>query len=616
MNGPQSSATSEQFAPLDLVSPQLTIRAIFTGMFLGAVLSLCNIYAGLKIGWGFNMSITAALLGYAFWQGMHKAAGTPHWGVLESNINQTAASSAASISSAGLVAPIPALTMITGQELSWGFLTLWVFSVSLVGVVVATGLRRQMLLVDKLPFPNGIATAVTLKEMYAKGSEALARVMALVSAAVVAGLLKVLIKKVWLLGKGALLGGATFISAKGTLAGQAISGYSLKNLTFAWDPSGLLIGVGALIGFRAGLSMLIGAVVAWGVVAPYVLDMGWIVFKDGFDVTDPTKPWYGSAVKWLLWPGVAMMVTASLTSFAFSWKSVVAAIKGGTGSGGGSKEEAETHDVPRKWFIRGIIAALILATMTQITLFDIIWWTAIVGVFLTFLLAIVAGRVAGETGVTPVGAMGKVTQLMFGVISPGNAAANLMAANVTGGASSQCADMLHDMKTGLIIGASPRFQALAQIFGVLAGSLAGAAAYLILVPDPQSMLLTDEWPAPAVAAWKAVAELMMQGLDAMPEGSIMALAIAGGVGVVLAILEKVLPAAQRKFVPSPAAIGLAFVIPGWNSISMFIGGLIALVLGKVAPTWTKRFLIVIAAGVIAGESLVGVGLAIEKILAG
>ncbi len=608
------SDATPTYPPVNLSAPQFTIRAIATGMVLGAVLSLCNIYAGLKIGWGFNMSITAALLSYALWQGLHKALGTPEWGMLENNINQTAASSGASISSAGLVAPIPALTMLTGFELGYGWLAIWVFAVSLVGIVVAVGLRRQMLIVDDLPFPNGIACAETIKNIYADGKEAIARVKYLMGGGVVAGLWKLIIKgKIipgFKLGIGAIPGGTFVAAAKGGFAKKGITSYTLKNLTFGLDPSLLMVAVGALVGLRAGASMLLGAGVAWLVLGPWAIEQGWATAGKA----DPNAMWYRDTIKWLLWPGVAMMVTASLTSFAFSWRSVVAALF--PSKNGGPKEGADADEVPRKWFIAGVLGAMVLAVWTQAGLFDIAVWTAVVAVLMTFVLAIVAARVSGETGITPVGAMGKVTQLMFGVIAPGNAAANLMAANVTGGSASQCADLLHDMKTGLMIGASPRLQAMAQFFGVMAGSLAGAAGYLIMVPDPKKMLLTPEWPAPAVVAWKAVAEIFMKGLDAMPEGAVTAMMIAGAIGVVSAVLEKVLPKRINKWIPSAGAAGLGFTIPAFYAVSMTVGGLAAVIAAKYARSWSDRFLIVLAAGVVAGESITGVGLAIAKILGG
>lgn len=73
--------------PPDGTSPQLTARAVLTGMVLGGVLSLCNIYAGLKVGWGFNMSVTAALLGFGFWGASRMVLGTRPFGLLENNVN-------------------------------------------------------------------------------------------------------------------------------------------------------------------------------------------------------------------------------------------------------------------------------------------------------------------------------------------------------------------------------------------------------------------------------------------------------------------------------------------------------------------------------------------------
>lgn len=267
-----------------------------------------------------------------------------------------------------------------------------------------------------------------------------------------------------------------------------------------------------------------------------------------------------------------------------------------------------------RYFLVGLVVVLALSVALQNALFDIEPWIAALGVLTTFLLAIVAARVSGETNTTPVGAMGKVTQLMFAALSPGQPAANLMAANVTGGAASQCADLMHDLRTGKMIGASPGYQFVAQVSGAISGALAGSAGYLLLVPDPAKQLLTDEWPAPAVASWKAVAELFMQGFSALPASAIQAMVVGGVLGIVLAVLEKTLPMKARPWVPSPAGVGLAFVIPAYNTISMFLGAMGGAALQRIAPHWTSRFLIVLASGVIAGESLTGVGLAIQRIL--
>jgi len=593
-----------QFPPVNTSAPQITVRAVLTGMLLGGILSLTNIYAGLKIGWGFNMSVTAMLVSFGLYRGAERL-GARRWGMLENNINQTSASAAASISSAGLVAPIPALTILTGQELSYPLLVAWTFSVSLVGVMVAIGLRRQMLIQDRLPFPFGIASAETIQQMYAKGSEAMARVLALAGGAAAGASLKLT----------SYLAGWHAVGLPFSLKAAAATGlrrFTFANLGFSLDPSSLMIGAGMIIGLRAGVSMLLGVVIAWGVFAPMAVNEGWAVIPEAMQQGD--RLWFGPINKWMLWPGVSMMVTAALTSFAFSWRSVLAAVRGAR-SGPEGAEESE-HDVPRKLFMAGLVVSGVAAVVGQIVFFDVTWWIAILAVLLTFFLAIVAGRVSGETGITPVGPMGKVTQLLFGVLSPTNVAGNLMAANVTGGAGSQCGDMLHDLKTGLLIGASPKHQALSQLFGVLAGATAGCAGYLLLIPDPANMLLTEEWPAPAVAAWKGVAELFRDGIDGLPTMALEAMLIGGGLGIVLAILEKVLPKKARTWVPSPAAVGIAIVVPAYYAISMFIGSAISAVAHKVNPKWAKRFVIIIGSGLIAGESVVGVAIAIYRTLAG
>jgi len=787
-------------------------------MVLAAILSMCNIYTGLKIGWGLNMSITAALVSFGFWKLLEKTVRTREWGILENNINQTACSSGAAVSSAGLVAPIPALAMLTGQTLGWPYLALWVFSVCLVGITVAVALRRQMLIEEKLPFASGIASAETLKEMYAHGTEALKRVGMLAGAGIVAAAVKVMTD---------VLG--WFRSAIPYPSGLAIRGIPLSQLTFQLDLSFLMYGVGALIGIRACVSLLIGAVLAWAGVAPKMLEEGnirletveslpalpesvdlapppdgwaaydalggrlryqgrmtveerdallaqsadpryreavyrlWMrsdrhaaapadpglwtttrpvqfreevgtvplafelprrlsshvavdrgtrelvaygamsaevrdrvrsiaenvrvsddryaeamtkvlaaldllyrlsnephleggrteaVFGDGeLAYDDRTKtlravgqlpaeggaleqareelglspetvavlrsgsrfaavaPTFRGLVTWLLWPGVTLMVVASLASFAFSWKSILNSFRGGSSD----REEGETHEVTRNWFVAAIVVALLLSVVLQVSLFAIVWWTAAVGVLVTFVLAIVAARVSGETNITPVGAMGKVTQLLFGVIAPRQPAPNLMAANVTGGASSQCADLLHDMKCGWLLGASPRLQSLAQVCGALAGAMVGSFVYLVLFPNPMDQLISADWPAPAVATWKAVAELFQVGFRAIPAGTPTAMVIAAVAALVLVFVEKLTPARYRKYTLSPASLGLAFVVNAHYSVTMFLGAVIGLVAARFAKTWTAKYLIVVCAGIIAGESLTGVGIAFSKI---
>ncbi|ULQ46640.1 OPT/YSL family transporter [Flagellatimonas centrodinii] len=568
---------------------EFTRRSLLTGVLIGAVLTPCNVYSGLKIGWSFNMSIVAALLAYGFWNLGARRLGARPFGLLENNINQTTASSAASIISGGLVAPIPALALITGQTLPWHWLAVWVCVVSLLGVCVAVALRRQLLLVEQLSFPAGVATAETVREIYGRGAEAVARVRVLLASLALSGVVKLLTS----------LGGIAAVPLGFRLAGQgAVAGRTLGggSLGFAFDPSLLLVGFGAIIGLRAGVSLLLGAVLAWGVMAPWLLARGWVdatrLPDDGF--------WYPQLVEWLLWPGVALMVAASLTSFVLVLLRRRRSVDRDTGG-----------EVPRPAFWAGFAATLILAAGAQIGLFGIDPVTAVLAVLLAYGLAVVAARVVGETGIPPIGALGKVSQLSFGIFTPANLTANLMTANVAGGAAGQCADLLNDLKTGHLIGATPRLQVLAQLFGILTGSVVGAAAYLVLIPDPQGMLITAEWPAPAVVTWKAVAEVLSGGLSSIPPGAVTAMGVAAVLGILIAASQSL---GMGRWLPSAPAAGLAFVIPASNSMSLFFGAVLAALLAKAVPSLALRFTIAVAAGLVAGESLVGVGLALADMV--
>src|SRR5437660_405115 len=139
-------------------------------------------------------------------------------------------------------------------------------------------------------------------------------------------------------------------------------------------------------------------------------------------------------------------------------------------------------------------------------------------------LFIAACRVTGETDTTPVGAMGKITQLTFGVLSPGNTNVNLMSANVTAAASSSSADLLTDLKSGYLLGAHPRKQFIAQFAGIFVGTLVTVLAFRLLVPDA-SVLGSDQFPAPAAQTWRAVALALSHGVRSLGPVKIWSIAI-------------------------------------------------------------------------------------------
>jgi putative OPT family oligopeptide transporter len=565
-------------------------------MLIGALLTPCNIYSGLKIGWSFNISIIALLLSTGFWALLQRLRISGHLGAGEANIAQTAASSSANIISGGLVAPIPALAMIAGANMPPLQLFMWVFAVSFLGIWVAWYLRASLILRAELPFPTGRATAETLLEIFDRGREAALKLRVLLSSAALAGVLKWLDTGAFTLPRPGL---GFVLPAMGKLSGLA--GISAKNLSFVFDPSPLLAGFGAIIGFRTGLSLLLGGILSWGLLGPWGLFQGFIA--PGAD--DPDANWFATMIEWLLWPGVSLMVGSALTRFVLQGVSYRLTASRPDGHSSGDNDGAMVIR------LLGLSLASALVVIAQVMIFDIHWFIATLAVPIAFLLATVASRVVGETGIPPIGAIGKVSQLSTGIIAPGETTANLIGANVAGGAAGQSADLLNDLKVGHIIGTLPRLQIVAQCFGVLTGSVIGSIVYLRLIPDPATMLVTEEWPAPAVATWKVVAETLYKGLGAIPLSALLAVAIGSGAGIAGAWLQH---RRAPRWMPNIPAFGLAMVIPASISITMFFGSLVGKFLERYKPDLAQRFLIAAASGLIAGESLSGVARALVGIV--
>src|SRR5262249_55610795 len=127
-------------------------------------------------------------------------------------------------------------------------------------------------------------------------------------------------------------------------------------------------------------------------------------------------------------------------------------------------------ECPAWWFPLGflVLSPIVIALMA--ILFGIPWWAGLIAIPLSLMMGVVAARVTGETDVTPTKALGPVTQFIYGALLPSNVTANVMSANVTGGVGLHAADLLQDLKRGYLLGASPRKQFYAQLFGVVAGA--------------------------------------------------------------------------------------------------------------------------------------------------
>ncbi|MCR4820574.1 MAG: OPT/YSL family transporter [Elusimicrobiales bacterium] len=597
---------------------QLTVRAVIMGALLGGFMSLSNLYVGLKTGWGLGVAITACILSFAIWKALQSALGVlgmkvSSMTILENNCMQSTASSAGYSTGGTMTSAIAAYLLITGTHMPWHVLVLWTIFLAMLGVFIAIPMKRQMINIEKLKFPSGIAAAETLRSLHAEGAEATQKAKALAYSGLIGALLG------WLRDSGKPFLGlwnwgnnfvGKFFGTDGIFEGGMlkvygkIQGIELHKWTISAEMSLLMIAAGAIIGWKMCWSLLFGAILNYAVLAPYAVNA---------EAIDPANVGYRAIVAWSTWTGAAIMVTSALYAFAKQWKTIAKAFSGIKTLFTGKKDS--THDplahieVPTSWFLTGTGIAGLGCIIVLYHYFNTSIFMGIVAVALTFVLAIVAARATGESDITPVGAMGKITQLMFGVIAPTNMTTNLMTASVTAGAAGSTADLLTDLKSGYLLGANPRQQFLAQFFGIFAGTIVVVPAFYLLVPDA-SALGTQQWPAPSAQVWAAVAKLLSNGFNSLHITARWGLLIGGIAGIIIPLITDLLPEKARKFIPSAMGIGLAMVIPFYNSLSMFLGGLIALVLEKVAKPMSDKYLVPSAAGIIAGESIIGIVIAL------
>jgi putative OPT family oligopeptide transporter len=578
---------------------QLTPRALIMGALLGCVMSLTNIYIGLKTGWALGVAITACILSFSIWRTLRTTLPflvRSDFTILENNCMQSTATAAGYSVGNTMVTAIAAMLMLTNHQMDFWVLLAWNILLAVLGVVMAVPLKRQMVNVEQLAFPDGTAAAETLRSLHATGGSALPKARALGIAGAAGALV-------------AWMRDATFRFMPWNLPADlpfgrfTAGGIPLAQLTLKWDMGLVMMAAGAIAGFRVGWSMLLGAVINYAVLAPIMIHRGDIV---------PTLAGgpigFRDITRWSLWIGASMMVVSSFVALAFHGGAIGRALAGVRSAF--SRRPARADDplaaieVPASWVLIGFVTAGAGVVWMLHHLWHVHWWMGVLAVLLTWVLSVVACRATGETNTTPTGALGKVTQLTYGVIAPSNMTTNLMTASVTANAAGCAADLLTDLKSGYLLGANPRQQFIAQLAGILPGAIVVGLAWNILVPDA-SALGGDRFPAPAAQVWKGVAELLSHGLGMLPVSARWG-ALAGGLtGLVLSLAERMFPRA-RRFIPSPIGLGLAFVMQGFNAISMFAGGLAVWLLERARPQLAERYATAVASGVIAGESLMAI----------
>jgi uncharacterized oligopeptide transporter (OPT) family protein len=574
---------------------ELTPRAVATGMGLGALLCVTNVYVVLKTGWSLGVALTSSIVAYGLFR-VFGAAGLAKraFGPRENGIVVSVASAAAFMTGGGNMAALPALLVLTGARPSGPAMIAWFGAIAALGVVAAIPLKRQLIDVEKLPFPSSVATAETIRSMHG-GAAGARRAKLLGGAALVAGLVTALreSKAAWL---------PLHLPGKITLplllGGQPLAAWSL-----ALDASPVLIGGGSLMGARTAWSMALGALGTYGLLAPALARRGLVEAVEFKKIVEVT-----------LWPGAAILVAAALVSFALDWRAIGRSLEAALAIARGRRATAgDPREAPLGWFFAGVAILGPVTVALMRALFGVPVWAGVLAIPFALALAVVAARVTGETDITPTKAIGPVTQLAYGAALPGSVTANVMSGNVTAGVGLHAADLLSDVKTGWVLGVTPRKQVLAQLFGVAIGALVVAPAFALLVPSAD-VLGTPDLPAPAVMVWASVSKVMAGGADGLSPVA-RALGLAGlAVGAALALLERWLPK-HRAFVPSAAGLGMAMVMPASTALTMALGAVIGAIVRARRPAAVEPTLTPLASGAIAGESLVGVAFVLARTLA-
>ncbi|MCY2961213.1 MAG: OPT/YSL family transporter [Planctomycetota bacterium] len=592
---------------------QLTVRAVIVGMLLGGVMCISNLYVFFKTGWSMGVTITAAILAYALFRGL-SAIGLAKrpLGLLENNALITVSSGAGYMTGGGNMAAFGALLMIPFVAPPTLHMIAWFAAIAALGVFCAIPIKRQLINREGLVFPTGTATAETLRVIHAtpppENQQSAGRTIADSTAPSGSSQAKALGIAA---GFAALL--TWFREAKvawmpfnvpGTIPVPiTIAGETAAKWTLAIKTEVVLVGAGALMSFRTAWSLLLGSLLTYGVLAPQLHADGRIA-----EIS------YKAIVQWTVWPGAALLVASGLTSFALDWRSVARSFSGLAGLFGRKKTVEDPMDAiecPGWWFPAGFIVLGPVVVALMAVMFQIPVWAGCIAVPLAIVMGFVAARVTGDTDVTPTKALGPVTQLVYGVITPGNLSGNIMSANVTGGIGLHAADLLTTLKTGWLLGANPRAQFFAQLFGVVVGAALIVPAFNLLIPDV-TVLGGADWPAPSCLVWAGVSKAFANGVGALDPLARQFIAIGAALGIALALLEKFAPKRAKPFVPSPSGLGIAMVVPGSNGIAMFLGGAIAEIVRRNWRKLADAFVTPVASGFIAGESLMGVAVALLK----
>lgn len=583
--------------------PQLTIRSAVTGMLLGGILSLSNLYVGAKLGAGFGVATTAVVLAFAAFRGLSAVGLGKDFTLLENNCMQSIATAAGYMTSA-LISSLPAYMAIVGHTIPVWQSILWIIGISVLGALFAFPLKRRFINDEQLPYPEGRAAGRVMEALHSdEPGEGLLKTKILAISAGIGAFVEFLESGLmrWRAGQPFTIS-SLFDSIGGWIAKRQINGIALSELTvgFGWNTT--IFAVGGLLGIRIGLSFLVGAILNYCVLAPWIISIGEISLREGRPVYDIRS--------WSVWSGAAMLTTASILPLLIDWDKVVAPIVSLFRRDKATRDDPLKHiEIPRRVFVIGIpLVSAVVITMAY-AFFDIQPLMGVLAIPLVFLLTVIAANTTGHTGQTPSGAMGKITQLFYAGVAPNTITTNVMTAGIASEAAISGSSLLQDIKPGYMLGGKPRHQAIGHILGIIAGSIcATIVAYRLFFPSYIERGSTQEWPMPSADVWQAIARVLSDGTSALPRS---ALYSAGAFAVAGVVLEWLRRMTKGRFPLHPIGIGFALVIPFFASFMLFAGAFTFWLASLIVRRGRLRRIIVensetLCAGLLTGASLAGI----------
>jgi len=592
--------------------PEITIKAFVLGVVLAIILAAANAYLGLFAGMTVSASIPAAVVSMGVLRLFRKS------NILENNIVQTAASAGESLA-AGVIFTLPAL-VIMGYWDSFGGKNFWWITIiagfgGLLGVLFTIPLRRSLIVEGELQFPEGIATAEVLETGQEGG------------------------KGVWTIAQAAIVGGLFKLIAKGVgLWPEAIEGARGIGKTILYGGSNLspaLLSVGYIVGLNIAVLIFLGGAANWYIAIPICAALSEQPVDTG--TVDWAYSIWSSQTRYI---GVGAMLIGGLWTIFKLRNSLLSGMKSGLQAYRAltvEKTEIERteKDMPMKWVLMLIVGSIVpLFLVYQVFVADvsISLPMAVVMLIAGFLFSAVAGYMAGLVGSSnnPISGITIATivvsslllVVLMGKGAEGGPAAAIIIGSVVCCAAAIAGDNMQDLKAGRLVGATPWKQQLMQIVGTLSGALVMAPVLMLLHKAYGFKGMPDAGPDALIAVQANLMASVSQGVfkGEMP----WTLAFIGmGVGALIIAVDLVLEAKKSTFRTPVLAVAIGIYLPLELAVPIFAGGIIHWAVQSFhkrqnTPSeqieQSNRSGLLLASGLITGEALMGIILAVPIII--